>query len=131
MDMNTILTILGYVVAAVLAFITHVANKNKQVADVKEKLAVIIPELIDQAEAEYADISKSGGLKFEYVVNRAYQLLPAPARLIISKEEVAEGVQRIFNTMDEFADKQVNVLVERAKAYAKAKREEQENQIKD
>lgn len=115
MDMNTVLTIIGYVVAAVMALLVHVAKKNAAVAELKDKLTLKAGELINDAETEYSNVYKAGSKKFTWVVDSLYSLIPGPMKVLISKEEVGVLVQRVFNEMEAFADSQITTMVEKSK----------------
>ena len=113
MDLNTVLTIFGYVAAAAFALLTHVAQKNAAVAELKDKLTNKAVNLINDAEEEYSNVYKAGSQKFEWVVDMLYRLVPENMKFLVSKDEVAVLVQRTFNGMEEFADQQVTAAVER------------------
>ena len=72
-----------------------------------------IKGLINEAEDMYADVTKSGGQKFEWVVNAIYDKVPAFLKPIISKEFIGKLVQRAFDEMQAFALKQLNKVVDR------------------
>lgn len=98
MDMNTILTILQIVLYVILGGLAIWFNQN---AKLKSKVA----ELINKAEELYADTTKAGGQKFEWVVNALYALLPAAMQVIIPRSMVETIVQNVFDQMKEFAKK--------------------------
>lgn len=65
------------------------------------------------AENAYKDTTKAGGYKFKYAVNMVHSSLPAPLRLIISKDIVETVIQNTFNYMENYAKTQLDKLVDK------------------
>ena len=65
-------------------------------------------EYINRAEELYKDSTKSGGTKFNWVVDKLYDLLPAPMRLVFTRETIAILVQRTFDEIQSYAVKQLD-----------------------
>lgn len=78
----------------------------------KQNLLKKAGEFINKAEEDYASVSKAGQEKFNWVVATLHSLLPAPMRLFISEQVISEIVQRVFDSMAEFATKQLDKVVE-------------------
>lgn len=68
-------------------------------------------EYINRAEELYKDSTKSGGTKFNWVVDKLYDFLPAPMRLVFTKETIATLVQRAFDEIQSYAVKQLDKKV--------------------
>lgn len=73
---------------------------------------------IIDAELKYKDTTNTGGKKFNWVVDTLYSYVPAPLKLIFSKELytiilIATIVQRTFNTMEDYAKTQVGKIVDK------------------
>ena len=67
---------------------------------------------INQAETDFADMSKSGGAKFSFVVNSLYRLIPSYLKWLITKNEIEEIVQKTFDQMKKFALEQLDQLLQ-------------------
>ena len=65
-------------------------------------------EYINKAEELYKDSTKAGGTKFNWVVDKLYDILPAPMRLVFTKETIAVLVQRTFDEIQSYAVKQLD-----------------------
>lgn len=65
-------------------------------------------EFINKAEELYKDSTKAGGTKFNWVVDKLYDILPAPMRLVFTKETIAVLVQRTFDEIQSYAVKQLD-----------------------
>lgn len=61
---------------------------------------------IDEAEKLYADCTKAGGQKFEWVVDTLYGYVPVWLRPILSREVIAQLVQSTFDVIQGYAYKQ-------------------------
>lgn len=77
------------------------------------KLQKYVANLISQAEATYTE-SKSGGVKFCWVCDKIYSMIPAPLKLIITRQIVETIVQGAFNAMAQYAKFQIDKLVNAA-----------------
>lgn len=67
------------------------------------KLNQKVNDLIAKAEFLFGDVTKAGGTKFKYVVDKLYEFLPAPLRLIIPRSLIETIVQNTFNAMEKYA----------------------------
>lgn len=96
-----IIITIGYVVLG--GFVAY----YKGSAAIKGKVA----DTIRIAEKEFKGVQK-GGERFEWAVGYLYDLLPAPARMFISRDFIANIVQQTFDCMTEFAKAQLDKAVE-------------------
>lgn len=81
----------------------------KQNAKLRDKAK----ELINEAEDMFLDSTKQGGKRFQWVVDKLMELMPAPIRLIIPRSMVEHIVQNIFDAMKDFAKKTLDAEVNR------------------
>ena len=77
------------------------------------KLKGVVAELIAEAEQAF-DSTKSGGKRFAWVVNKLYELIPAPLKAIINKQMIEQIVQGTFDSMAAFAKTQLDKAVDKA-----------------
>lgn len=101
---GTILTIiriaLYLVIGAVALYFQYNTKLNKKAT-----------EYINKAEELYKDSTKSGGTKFNWVVDKLYDILPVPMKLVFTKETIAVLVQRTFDEIQSYAVKQLDKKV--------------------
>jgi len=81
-----------------------------------EKLQNGAIKYIAEAEEIYKDTTKAGGIKFAFVIDSLYNLVPAPLRIIITRNLIEGIVQSSFDSIEEYAkiqmDKAVNKYIE-------------------
>lgn len=65
---------------------------------------------IAEAEELYKDTTKNGGLKFAWVVDRLYGIIPAPLRVIITRKMLETMVQNTFDSIQCYAKLQLDKL---------------------
>lgn len=75
------------------------------------KLNTKVNGLIDEAEATYKDVKNAGGEKNNYVIDKLYGFIPAPFKLLVSREMVATIVNNTFSAMESYAIKQADKVV--------------------
>ena len=78
-------------------------------ATIKEKIV----EFIGKAEEEYKDVTDSGGLKFQYVVNKIYEFIPKAIQPFFHRESLENLVQKIFDFIKVYAKTKLDELVEK------------------
>lgn len=101
MDTKMIIDIISIVLYVIIGGIALYYKSNT-------KLNKRVNDLIDRAELLYADSTNAGGQKFSWVVDKLYGLIPAPVRLIIPKAIVETIVQNTFDSMENYAKKQLD-----------------------
>lgn len=69
-------------------------------------------ELITNAEELYRDTTKAGGKKFEWVVEQLHALIPAPLRMVFSKELLGSIVQGAFDLIQRYAKMQLDKVIQ-------------------
>ena len=77
----------------------------------RNKLADKVNEGIANAEAEYADTTKAGGEKFEYVINFLYEYIPSVLKPIFSRNMLSTIVQSAFDQIEDYAMQQLDKYV--------------------
>ena len=70
-------------------------------------------DFINKAEEDYKDVSKAGMMKHEAVVEWLYSLVPAPMKIFITRQMIAEITQTAFDQMADFATKQLDKVVDK------------------
>lgn len=98
---TTILTIIRIVIYLVIGAAALYFQYNT-------KLNQKATEYINKAEELFKDSTKAGGTKFNWVVDKLYDILPAPMRLVFTKETIAVLVQRTFDEIQSYAVKQLD-----------------------
>lgn len=89
---------------------TKAKEVSEVIADITAKAIIFIKE----AEEEYKDISKSGGRKFNDVVEKLHGLVPEGLHMIITKEMIADIVQSTFDQIEEYVKLQLDNAIEMA-----------------
>ena len=97
MNWNEILNIVLVVLGVVITFVTYYFK-------VKNKLQDAVNGSINNAEQE----GVSGEDKMNQVVNDLYSLVPIAYKGIFNKEFIRKLVQKAFDKIEEYANKQVN-----------------------
>ena len=95
MDFNEILNIVLVVLGVVITFVTYYFK-------VKNKLQDAVNGSINNAEQE----GISGEDKMNQVVNDLYSLVPIAYKGIFNKEFIQKLVQKAFDKIEEYANKQ-------------------------
>ena len=93
------------VVAVVFGFLSLYI---KQKTNIYERAA----EAIDMAEASYTDV-KQGGMKMYYAVQYVASFIPTPLRVVFTDDVAQSMIQFVFNSMAQYATKQLDKLVEK------------------
>lgn len=78
----------------------------------KSKLIQKAGDLINTAEENYKSVTHSGEQKFNAVVTWLYDMTPAPLKIFITKQMISEIVQKVFDNLQEFANKQLDKVVD-------------------
>lgn len=95
MDFNEILNIVLVLIGVVITFVTYYFK-------VKNKLQDAVNGSINNAEQE----GVSGEDKMNQVVNDLYSLVPIAYKGIFNKEFIQKLVQKAFDKIEEYANKQ-------------------------
>lgn len=119
MDVNTLLegakfalTLICGGLALYFKFSTTAKTKAKEVQEAITEITAQAVVFIKEAEEEYKDISKAGGVKFEQVVNRLYSLVPDTLKMIITRDMISEIVQSTFDQIEEYVKLQLDNAVD-------------------
>lgn len=90
------------VLAAIIAVIVILAIRGK-----KEIIYKMIFALVDEAEAAFG--SKAGKLKFAYVVERIYTILPAFVRVFITYGMLEKLIEKALAEAKEYWAERANI----------------------
>lgn len=74
------------------------------------KVSGRVAALIQRAEVLYSDWTKAGGVKFEWVVGRLYDLLPLAVRPFVPRSLIEQIVQTTFDAIEGYARMQLDGL---------------------
>ncbi len=99
-----ILKIVGYIILGGAAL--YIKSRGNIVSDIASKVAAVIAE----AEAEYKDVTKAGGQKFEFAVGKLYELVPAILKPVITKDLISQMVQSAFDGVETYSQTQIDKL---------------------
>lgn len=102
MILNVIRVIAYFVLGGLAIYFRYNTKLNKQVN-----------ELIDKAEETFKDVTKSGGLKHEWVIDQLYNLIPTPFNLLFTRDMISHIVQTAFDGMASYATKQLDKIVDK------------------
>lgn len=100
-DVNTLINVL-------LLLLTIIAGAAASYFKANTKLQEKCSLFIAEAEETYKDVTKAGGLKFTWVVDRLFHLVPAPLRLIITRSMIETIVQNTFDSIETYAKRQLD-----------------------
>ena len=65
-------------------------------------------QLIGEAEKAFADTTKAGGQKFEWVVDALCRILPAPIQIFFPRSVISTIVQNAFDAIEAYAKTQLD-----------------------
>ena len=68
---------------------------------------------INSAEKQYESYTKAGNLKFEAAVDTLCNIIPVPLKPFITREFVGAVVQKAFDGMQAYANKQLDKVVDK------------------
>jgi len=105
--------ILEYLVYPVLVIAIYVIKYFATNAKVKEMVAYWIKE----AEETYAGAIDAGHTKQGYVVDHLYSMVPKYLQPVISKDNITEIVQRTFLYIENYADQQLDKVIDKMGNY--------------
>ena len=110
---KTIAVILFGGIALYLKFSTKAQTKAKIIQETIAEITAKAVIFIKEAEEEYKDTTKAGGAKFEQVVNKLHNLIPAGLQGIITREMIENIVQKTFDEIEEYVKIQLDKAVEK------------------
>lgn len=106
--MNTwnIYSIIVTVAFVLLGFLsTYLKTKSKVIAK--------IAEFITKAEEIYKSTTGKGGEKHELVIDWAFALVPAPLKPFITREFIANTLDKIFEQVQDYSTMQLDKVVDK------------------
>lgn len=71
-----------------------------------------VSEFIAEAEERYKKLTKSGGIKFEWVAYRIYQMIPSAIRPLVPRSVIDSIIQKTFDAMQEYAVQQLDRMAD-------------------
>ena len=92
------------ILSIVMTVLTVISTVVGYYFNIKQKLLDAVNGKIDEAEIDELD----GEQKMEYVVSELYKLVPATYRGIFNKSFIKKLVQKAFDKIENYAEKQVN-----------------------
>ena len=104
-EKNIAYIILAVIIAAIIAVFVILAVKGR-----KDIIYKIIFALVNEAEAAFG--SKTGKLKFAYVIERVYEILPPIVRLFISYNMLEKLIEKALEEAKEYWAEQVEATEE-------------------
>lgn len=111
----------GYIIMGGLAlYFKYSEIAQKKAKEVQEVIAQITARAviyIKEAEEAYQDTTNMGGVKFNEVVTRLYELVPEALRGIITKDMIANIVQDTFDQIEAYVALQINEAIEKAEMH--------------
>ena len=110
--MNTyeiIMTILAVLFGALSIYM----KSNQKIVETKNELQEKVNGYIDDAEELYSDVTKAGGVKREWVIDKLYNLVPAGLKPFFSHDLMEQIVQGAFDAIQSFAKKQLDKVVDK------------------
>ena len=92
------------------AAVTYLKNSQSlTIAKIKSKA----PEIIAQAEQEYASVTKAGGEKMEWAIDRLYVFVPVWLQPVLTRKAVQDIVQFVFDCLESYARQQLDRLTDK------------------
>lgn len=79
----------------------------------KKNILDAVISYINQAEDEYKDATKAGGSKFEWVVDKLMSIVPVALKPFIGRALVEAIVQKVFDIMQSYAQKQLDKVADK------------------
>lgn len=112
-----VLGVVGYIVIGGLVIFIKNSKKAQALVDQgKDVLSDILSKAviyIKEAEEFYQDTTNAGGQKFDYVVNKLYNLVPDIIKPIITKDMIEKIVQSTFDEIEEYAKIQIENKIDK------------------
>lgn len=96
-------------VTVALVILGYIVSYLKARSDLISKAATYI----NVAEENYKSFTKAGNQKFEFVVDTLYNWCPAPLKIFITRKMISDIVQKVFDQIQEFANKQLDKAVDK------------------
>ncbi len=104
MDLDLIIRFVVPVIMIILGAASAYYHENEKIRNSSIKY-------IAQAEDMYKDTVKSGGQKFQWVVDTIYNIIPAPFKIVLTKKVIEKIVQSTFDSIEEYAKLQLEKAV--------------------
>lgn len=79
------------------------------------RLTQKITAFINQAEEVYREQTEAGKIKFNFVLKELERMIPAFLKPFIKEEMLESLIQSIFDEMQNFAEKQMNQVIDQLK----------------
>lgn len=96
-------TIIAILIMAFLVITAILAIRGK-----KDIIYKMIFALVDEAEAQFG--SKTGKLKFAYVIERLYSILPAYIRVFITYQTLERWIEKALAEAKEYWAEQAGII---------------------
>lgn len=106
-NLDAVIQIGAYVLSAIFAFLVSYYRSSK-------KLQGLVARAINDAESAFSGTSKKGEQKFQYALTMLYDKVPVALRPIITRQVLSDMLQKGFNELSGFAQKQLDAAVDKA-----------------
>lgn len=120
MNTQTVIEILQWAVTIALGglslYLKYSSKTQTKAKQIQESIAGITAQaviFIKEAEEEYRDTTNAGGMKFNQVVNKLYDLVPDQLHGIITYEMIENIVQSTFDEIEEYVKLQLDDAIEK------------------
>lgn len=101
------------VLAVLFGGLSVYLKTNNKVIETKRVLQEKVNGYINDAEAAYADTTKAGGQKREWVIDQLYNLVPSALKPFFSRELLETIVQNAFDAIQCFAAQQLDKAIDK------------------
>lgn len=120
--LKTIIDCLPFLFSLAMGGVAYYFNKSekaqakaKEVAEVIGKITAQAVVYIADAEEKYKDTTKAGGIKFNEVVDKLYELVPDAAKVVITRKMIEEIVQSTFEEIEKYLSVQADKTLDKIK----------------
>lgn len=111
--LTTLSTLLVGGLAIYFKVSTKAQAKAKEIQEVTSQIIANAVIFIKEAEDKYKDTTNAGGIKFNEVVTKLYDLVPDPIKGIITKDMIGEIVQSTFDEIEEYVKLQLDAVIDK------------------
>lgn len=108
MDINEILKVVNFILVLIIGGFGLYYQTNA-------KLNKKVDEFIAEAEEKYKDATKAGGVKFTWVVDQLYSIVPTFLKPIITRTNIENLVQFAFDKIEGYAVQQLDKVLNKTK----------------
>ncbi len=100
MELNLMFSLLIGALVVSIIYTSFLYKRGK-----KEQIFLIVKALVDEAEIKFG--SGKGKLKYEFVVENVYRILPLYAKMFISDSLLDRFIETAVNELQEYLEKKI------------------------